>query len=95
MNTDQFTELDLRRFVGVLRARALLISTLVVVSFVGVFAFTSMRPDLYRAFADVRVTDSSATAALGQGSTYEGANYPTLRGLMGRLAASTMKQRTG
>lgn len=33
------------------------------------------------------------TAALGQGSTYEGANYPTLRGLVGRLAASTMKQR--
>lgn len=33
------------------------------------------------------------SAALGQGSTYEGANYPTLRGLMSRLAASTMKQR--
>lgn len=35
------------------------------------------------------------SAALGQGSTYAGANYPTLRGLMGRLAASTMKQRAG
>ncbi|WP_423601980.1 fatty acid desaturase family protein [Sphingomonas sp. MS122] len=33
------------------------------------------------------------SAALGQGSTYQGANYPTLRGLMSRLAASTMKQR--
>lgn len=33
------------------------------------------------------------SAALGQESTYAGANYPTLRGLMSRLAASTMKQR--
>lgn len=32
-------------------------------------------------------------SALGQGSTYDGANYATLRGLVGRLAASTMKQR--
>ena len=32
------------------------------------------------------------SSALGQGSTYEGANYPTLRGLVGRLATSTMKQ---
>lgn len=32
-------------------------------------------------------------AALGQGSTYGGAHYPSLRGLIGRLAASTMKQR--
>lgn len=35
------------------------------------------------------------SAALGQESTYEGASYPTLRGLMGRLAASTMRQRAG
>ena len=33
------------------------------------------------------------SAALGKDSIYEGANYPTLRGLMGRLATSTMKQR--
>jgi fatty acid desaturase len=32
------------------------------------------------------------TAALGKQSTYEGANYPTLRGLLGRLASSTMKR---
>lgn len=32
------------------------------------------------------------SAALGQGSTYDGANYPTLRGLVGRLASSTMKR---
>lgn len=35
------------------------------------------------------------STALGQESTYEGANYPTLRGLMARLATSTMKQRAG
>jgi fatty acid desaturase len=33
--------------------------------------------------------------ALGTESTYQGANYPTLRGLMARLAASTMKVRAG
>jgi fatty acid desaturase len=33
------------------------------------------------------------SAALGQGTTYHGANYPTLRGLMGRLAASTIGRR--
>lgn len=33
--------------------------------------------------------------ALGQGSTYHGANYPTLRGLVGRLANSTMGRRAG
>lgn len=32
------------------------------------------------------------SGALGKDSTYEGANYPTLRGLLGRLAASTMKR---
>ncbi|EGD59199.1 fatty acid desaturase [Novosphingobium nitrogenifigens DSM 19370] len=31
--------------------------------------------------------------ALGKDSTYEQANYPTLRGLLGRLFASTLKQR--
>lgn len=34
-------------------------------------------------------------AALGQGSTYSGAHYPSLRGLVGRLAASTMRPRRG
>jgi fatty acid desaturase len=34
------------------------------------------------------------SAALGADSAYQGANYPTLRGLMARLAASTMKVRT-
>lgn len=34
-------------------------------------------------------------AALGQDSTYQRANYPTLRGLLGQLASSTMKQRGG
>jgi fatty acid desaturase len=33
-------------------------------------------------------------AALGEGSTYSNAHYPHLRGLVGRLAASTMKQRS-
>lgn len=33
------------------------------------------------------------TAALGKDSTYEGANHATLRGLLARLAASTMKTR--
>lgn len=35
------------------------------------------------------------SAALGAESTYQRANYPTLRGLMARLAASTMKVRAG
>lgn len=33
------------------------------------------------------------SAALGQGATYHGANYPSLRGLVGRLIASTMGRR--
>ncbi|MDE1914493.1 MAG: fatty acid desaturase [Sphingomonadales bacterium] len=33
------------------------------------------------------------SGALGANSTYEGANYPTLRGLLWRLMASTMKAR--
>jgi fatty acid desaturase len=33
------------------------------------------------------------SGALGKQSTYEGANYPTLRGLLWRLMASTMKAR--
>lgn len=33
------------------------------------------------------------SAALGAGSVYDRANYPALRGLVGRLAASTMKTR--
>jgi fatty acid desaturase len=32
------------------------------------------------------------SAELGQGSTYEAASYPTLRGLIGRLASSTMRR---
>lgn len=43
----------------------------------------------YHALAEAhrRISES-----LGQGSTYEAANYPTLRGLIGRLASSTMKR---
>jgi len=44
----------------------------------------------YHALAEAhrRISES-----LGQGSTYEAANYPTLRGLIGRLASSTMNGR--
>jgi capsular exopolysaccharide synthesis family protein len=66
MNTDQFTELDLRHFLGVLRGRAVPIVAFVVVVFLLVYALTSIQPDQYRAFSDVRVTDSSATAVINQ-----------------------------
>lgn len=67
MNTDQFAELDLRHFVAVIRGRAVAITVFVVVTFVGVFALTSLQPEQYRSYSDVRVADSSATAAISSG----------------------------
>jgi capsular exopolysaccharide synthesis family protein len=65
MNTDQFTELDLRRFAAVLRRRAAMITVLVVVAFVGVYLFTTMRPDLYAAQSEVRVSNAASTEVFG------------------------------
>jgi uncharacterized protein involved in exopolysaccharide biosynthesis len=65
MNTDQFTELDLRRFAAVLRQRATMITVLVVVAFVGVYLLTAMQPDLYAAQSEVRVSNAAATEVFG------------------------------
>jgi capsular exopolysaccharide synthesis family protein len=65
MNTDQFSELDLRRFAAVLRRRAAMIIAFVVVAFVGVYLLTTLRPDEYAARSEVRVSDSASAEVFG------------------------------
>jgi succinoglycan biosynthesis transport protein ExoP len=60
VTTDHVSELDLRRVLGVLRQRALLIGALVAASAAAAFVVSSRSPDLYESTASVRVSNPSS-----------------------------------
>jgi succinoglycan biosynthesis transport protein ExoP len=60
VTTDHVSELDLRRVLGVLRQRGLLIGGLVAASAVAAFVVSARSPDLYESTASVRVSNPSS-----------------------------------